>query len=228
MLQVTELCGFMAGGAPEIELTHIATTTGSSSGSTGSVTHPASGIEPGDLLIYVCGTARTSSNDTPEMDTPSGYTQIRFGTAQPGGNTGFAFLSAYKIAVGNEDGTSVQMSEGADAQRERGAILQFRPSSPISSVTVVEEQLEITTNNPAAQALGGANVSVVVGFYMSQGNAVTSRSMSPTEDGEVSMDGTDDWVKRKVFNPPSSSVEVTIDMSDHGNNILAGLALLCT
>jgi hypothetical protein len=227
MLQVTELCGFMAGGAPEIELTHIATTTGSSSGSTGSVTHPASGIEPGDLLIYVCGTARTSSADPPEMDTPSGYTQIRFGSAQPGGSTGFAYLSAYKIADGTEDGTSVQMSEGADAQREKGAILQFRPSSPISSVTVVEETLDITTNNPGAQALGGANVSVVVGFYMSQGNDVTSRSMSPSEDGEATI-GSTDYVKRKVFNPPSSSVEVTIDMSDHGNNILAGLALLCT
>jgi hypothetical protein len=220
--------GFIASKV-QVQLTHIATTTGSSSGSTGGVTHPASGIEPGDLLVYVAGSARTSSADPPEMDTPSGYTQIRFGTATPGGNTGYAALSAYKIAVGNEDGTSVQISEGSDAQRERGAILQFRPSSPIGSVTIVEEQLEITTNNPAAQALGGTGIpaSVVVGFYMSQGNAITSRSMSPTEDGEAEMGSNGDYVMRKVFNPPDTAVETTCDMDDHGNNILHSFMLLC-
>jgi hypothetical protein len=232
MLQLTQLHGFMAGGIrTQVTLTHIATSSVTSSGN---ISHPAT-IEPGDLLVYMGCALETGSADPPAMGNPSGYTSIREVNATPGGSNGMRARSAYKLADGSEDSSSINISTSAGTEAETACILQFRPNIAIGSVTVVDEEAELTTNDPAAQTLpsaGAEPVSLHVAFYYGSGG-VDPRSYSPAETAEVQLTGegigavSGGWVKYKIFNPPDTAVQVTANMDDEGINALMSFMLLC-
>lgn len=216
-----------AGLVNEIRLTHIATTQGGTS-----LTFPASGIEAGDLLIYIGGAYQLGTDDPPAITTPTGFTQIREDSSNPSGTESTRDVCAYKIAIGDEDGTVVNVSGTATTDGEAAVLLQFRPSSPIGSVGVVGSDYEGTGGEPDSQVLGtGEQFSLHVAFYQSS-QSIDTRTYTPAADAEVditSASGGDAYAKYKVMNPPSVAVAVTVDMNDEGFlNVLTSFILLAS
>lgn len=193
----------------------------------GTVNMPAT-ILAGDLLIYVGWAIELATNDPPDVSEPTGYTTIREINAEPGGSSGYRMRSAYKIADGTEDGTNHNISTSGGVDVEGGMFLQFRPSTPIGSVTVVEQTAECTTNNPSSQTIGdvGVPANIHVAAYTASGT-VTTRTYSPAEDVELQFDGGTKYLKYKLFNPPDTSQEIVVDMVDNGLNGLMSFMLLC-
>ena len=225
------LPGWFPGGAVaariEIQLSHIAT---SSTLSSGNISHPASGIEAGDLLIYIAEAYEDDNDDPPDVNLPSGYTGIIDSSGTPGGSAGLRVRAGYKIAAGNEDGVGVNISPTGTNDGEAAAIVQFRPTAPIGSVTIVDTDGQNTANNPSAQVQGGAGISV--SLHMAFYSAVLSidpRSYSPAADAETQLTTEGfrvSWIKWTLFNPPSTAEAITVDMGDSGNNSLVSFSLL--
>jgi hypothetical protein len=213
-----------AGAQPQLRLTHVSTTIGVSSGT---FTFP-SGIEPGDFLVYIAG-AYDTGGDPPTMAVASGFTQFFSQSGNPGGGIGIRVVAGYKVADGSEDGQGVNISTSANTESETAVLLQFRPDGGIVTTTVPDSDFEITTNNPAAQALGaGLSFSLHFALYYATG-AIATRSYSPAADAETTLDVQGlgvAYVKWKLFNPPSSAAEVTVDMPDSGDNYLLSALLL--
>ena len=216
-------------GKPTIVLTHIAT---SDTVNSGIINHPAA-VAPGDLLIYMGCAFESGSADPPAMSNPTDYTSIREINATPGGSTGMRTRSGYKVADGSEDSSGINVSSSANTDAESACILQFRPSSPIGSVTVVEEDANVTTNNPGSQTLPSAGAepgTIHVAYYFGTGG-VDPRTYSPAADAEVQLTGegiggaTGGWVKYKLFT--GMAEQVTADMDDEGINSLMSFVLLC-
>lgn len=231
MLKLTQLAGFGGGGQRQIQLTHIATE--STMDGSGNISHPASGIEAGDLLVYFATAYEAANTDPPSMANPSGYSEILLADGAPGGSSAIRVIAGYKIATGSEDGSSVNVSSSAGTDAENAIIMQFRPNLPIATVTVVDTDTSITANDPGSQVQGGASIQVSLhaALYFGSATAPSSRSYSPTQDADVDLTGQgsgDCFVRWKLFNPPTTAEAVTVDMGDHGNNCLASFSLLVT
>jgi hypothetical protein len=219
--------GFYGIERPPIQLTYV---NHSSVVSSGNISHPGSGIESGDLLIYI-GLAMDTSGDPPSMSTPGGYSSLVTGSATPGGTSGYRVIAARKVADGTEDGSGINVSSSGGTEGEAAIIVQFRPNIPIGTVTLVASDIEITTNNPASQTQGGTGIEANLHVALYSGSvAVTSRSYTPTEDMEVTLttEGiTNNYVKWKTFFPTDAAEAVVVDMADFGNNVLMSFTLLC-
>jgi len=184
----------------------IASTTATAA----SITAPAS-INAGDLLVMFDG-AITNAGPVPTSVVPTGFTQIL--ELNDGGSA--RNIWSYKIAVGNEDGTSITGMDGANTDRK--AILQFRGDAPISSVTVQDIGSQITDGDPAAQvvnASGGVVPLIVFAGYRATAN-ITARDFTPAEDAEIFTAPNQGFVKYKIYN--SSPADVTGDMPDSSSN----------
>lgn len=208
---------------PQLRLTHISTTAVVSGGN---LTFP-SGIEPGDYLVYIAG-AYDTAGDPPTMAVASGFTQF-FAQAGTAGALGMRVVAGHKIATGSEDGQTVNVSSSADTESEAAVLLQFRPDGAIVTISAPDTDFFISTNDPTAQALGaGEAFSLHACLYYASG-AIATRSYSPAADAETELDVEGlgvAYVKWKLFNPPSSAQEVTVDMPDSGSNYLMSAILL--
>lgn len=201
-------------------LSFIAST--SSSGAT--VTAPASGIEPGDLLLvyqYARGTA------VPTLVTPDGFTPIITTTHNPGSaNLGHTSL-AYKIAVGDEDGEVLTGMDGNTIDIK--LCLQFRDSDgAIDSVTpstFTQNADDSGGSDPGSQSIlagdSGTAPLIVVGGYCANGS-ISGESFSPAADGSILAEtASDDMIfKYKLYD--SSPANHTIDMGDFGVQYMVG------
>jgi len=131
------------------ELTYTA------AGTSHNITAPAT-IEADDLLFLVCAT-QTSSTEGPPA-TPSGWTQ-RFTTVQ---DSGFRpeITCFYKIAVGNEDSTSILLDWGASSVRTHAVMVAFDGVDTTTPFDVTEATEVEGTSNPDPAAItpvtGGA------------------------------------------------------------------------
>lgn len=211
----------------QIQLTHISTTPSSGT----DLTFPASGIEAGDLLVYIAGGSDSSLNP-PTINLPTDFTEIMEASGTPGGSNATRARAGYKVAVGDEDGTVFNMASGASIT-EVGVLLQYRPNASIGSVSVLGTDSEITSGSIDPQALGsGINYNLHVALYYAGVVATISpRTYSPAEDAEThlaqSNANCDAYVKWKLMNPPSTAVEVTADMDDEGSiNVMVSFILL--
>lgn len=213
------------GAQPQLRLTHISTTIGVSGGL---FTFP-SGIEPGDFLVYIAG-AYDTAGDPPTMAVASGFTQF-FAQAGTAGALGMRVVAGTKVATGSEDGQSVNVSSSADTESETAVLLQFRPDGSIVTTTAVDTDFFISTNDPTAQVLGGGVAeffSLHFALYYASA-AIATRSYSPAADAETQLDVEGlgvAYVKWKLWNPPSSAEQTTVDMPDSGSNYLMSAILL--
>jgi hypothetical protein len=209
MLQVNQLCGFgaLSGRAPLTTLTLFGSAVGTSTGTVNNaVTAPAS-IQAGDLMIF-CQT-NTSNNAT----LPSGFTLINTIT------DGTTLIStSYKIAAGNEGGTTITGATGLAFQSTILAV--FRGDVPISAVTVASVASQNAgTNTPTNQVVTsstGLAPLIVFGGYRAAntGADISPRGMSPAKDGEFNSTFLKHYLAYKIYN--ASPANVTVSMADHG------------
>ena len=214
MLMVNQLIGFGVGQQSLSELSFVASSTSTAS----TITLPA-GIQAGDLIV-IYDTAASNNSTVPTSVVPSGFT--------PALDQDFASslarrqIVSYKIADGSESSAVVSIMSGTGASST--AALVFRGDAPISSVTPAGFTSQMTDGNPSAQVIpsgsGAVPLVAVAKWHVSgSGTAINPRTMSPSEDGEITIAGSSDYyVKYKIYN--SSPADVTVDMDDEGSRNL--------
>jgi len=177
----------------------------SASNVTTSLLTAPSDIVAGDLLIWYNNVANTSG--FPTAVTPTGFTLITNGTA----GTNRRLITAYKVAVGGDASSTITgMSAGATNAK---AILVFSTNGA-SSASVFDIEYQATDGDPTAQTITSATGTpplVDIGFVRNLSN---NRSMTPTQDGELSI-GNGHFGLYKIYN--SSPVDVVVDTNDGGN-----------
>lgn len=197
-------------------LSYITATT---SNHTTTVTHPASGINAGDLLIFI-EAAGDNASPVPPAGSPSGYTIMGW---QNVASTDYGrCIAYYKIAVGNEDGTSIN---GMTETNEQKHILQFRANKPITSLSYSSIVGEGINGNPSVKTIlasqGTPPVLGLTEYFICYGGTISPRTCNVTPTVEVSA-ANSCYVQAFVQN--SSPQDYTFDMDDEGGvQMLFGL-----
>ena len=166
-----------------------------------SITAPAS-INSGDLLVMFDYSGKPSGGGT-----PTGFTNI-FDTS----GAYVDIIASYKIADGTEDSSSITGLTGGYAGLK--IIQQFRGDDTISSISAQDIASQVTDGDPSTQTCNaslGSSPLIVFGMYGSH-DTISTRTFSPTEDGETDNTGSAEQLhaKYKIYN--SSPADVTIDM----------------
>lgn len=190
-------------GEPALTLSQVLSAT--STGTT--IAWPAT-LAAGDLAVLVDSADSTLDGVPPSTVVPSGFTSI----VNTANGTSHRQICSYKILTGSESGSLSGMN-GVD--NDRKAMVIFRGSSPITSVSVGSATGQQTTTNPTAQvpaASGGVAPLIVFGAYFAT-SAVSPRNFTPAKDGEVNP-STNLYLAWKIYN--SAPADVTIDMDDEG------------
>jgi len=216
LLLVNRLCGFgVGGGAGTLAFVTSANSTAQN------VTCPT--VEAGDLLVLL-DRGQGSGGTPPAAVVPTNFSIIDNRAA------GIARqVLSYKIAVGNEEGTSLTGMNGSTSNRKILAV--FRQTPAATAATPQNATGEATSGNPAAQVVGasaGAVPLVVIGAYGSD-LTVDPRTMSPAKDAEIlnQPGGSNIVLAYKIYN--AAPADVSVDMDDESNlNILQSCYITCS
>jgi len=202
-------------------LSFVASATSSAT----SITLPA-GIQAGDIIALWDKAA--SINATPTTIIPTGFTSVgNIFNSVPSSLTYLArSIMSYKIASGSEGGASIA-GMSSDGIVHKIAMV-FRPNFTPSTATPKSVGGEVTVNNPASQTVSASSGTVpliVFGFYGQTNNAISPRTFSPSEDGEIST-STICFAKYKIYNGAATPANHSVDMDDEGDlNILQSFYL---
>lgn len=181
------------------------------------VTAPAT-ILAGDVIV-IFENVRDFNGGVPTTGVPSGFTSA----VNTAGSDGRAICS-YKIAVGNEDGTTITGgitdTGGGTIDPSGILLLMFRGSRPITSVTVGSASGSITSGNPNGQtvtASGGTAPLIVLGSYVAD-QIIANTTFTPTGDssGQVTLTNQHMEFNYGIFN--TSPQDVSIDNDDEGGS----------
>lgn len=179
-----------------------------------SVTTPT-GIEEGDLLIYVNMAAALSATP-PSLVTPTGYTNAvnTSSTAFPA--TRMAMF--YRVADGTEDSDVLTGMVSTNFGDTAAIIAHYRDDAGIISNVVVNDVDGVLANaNPAAQVKNmSGEAPPVAAFATLYGNAsgVNSLSMSPAADNTITESSRYQLAHKGFASSPSN---VTVDGDQHGD-----------
>jgi hypothetical protein len=182
------------------------------------ITAPAT-INAGDLLVLV---DRGMSDPGPPANvTPSGFTSIQ----TLAGSTYSRYNISYKIAVGNEDSSTITGINGSLANLK--TLFRFVPSNAIITVTIGSLNHEVTDGNPVSQsclASAGSVPLIVFGIYATTGNIDNATKVfNPAQDTEV-QNGVYLLSRYKIYN--TAPQNTTIDIDDQGSeNMLTSFYL---
>lgn len=168
---------------------------------------PAS-IQAGDILVLY-DIAQGTFNLPPTV-VPTGFTPIDNITTGTGPGSLRSIIS-YKLAVGGEANAVLTGLSGIFADK---VLMVMRRNPPASSLTIGSVNTQVMDADPSPQlvtASGGGSPLVV--FGCSSGQSTTQRTMTPPQDGQVTVAATT-WIAYKIFN--SSPADVTVDMADEG------------
>jgi len=174
------------------------------------ITVPA-GVRNGDVGILLDAASNTGS--TPASVTPSGWTKV-----QENSNFPQRQIFSVKVLTASDAGATVT---GMSAFNEDKTLLVLRPDIPAATLTTASVNGQATSSAPTNQtvtASAGAVPLVVVAGYTS---GTLSLTFSPTQDGTVST--TYQQLRYKIYN--SSPADVTVGMSDGGNNAMQSFYL---
>lgn len=199
-------------GAP-LTLSFVASAIGDED----SVVAPATVLAGDVIVVFNC--LRDNLGTIPTTAVPSGFTSAVNTSA--GGALSARAICSYKIAVGNEDGTTLNgMSIGAGEIGDPSGVLllMFRGSRPVTGVTVGSANGTIVSGNPAGQtvtASGGAAPLIVLGAYMAN-NVIDNTTFTPTGDssGQVTFANQHMEFNYGIFN--TSPQNVSVDNDDEG------------
>lgn len=177
--------------------------------SSASTVNMPAGIQAGDIAILMDYALNASGFPTDVV--PSTWTQI--GTSLTIASLYRRVLS-YKVLDGTE--TTITGMNGTTATRK--TLIVFRGSGTWGTPQDVAEQASVS--NPTAQVVNvGSAPLVVVGSYMGTGT-VTTRTMTPTKDSEVTAANNINYLAWCIYN--TSPADTTVAMNDTGTgNILS-------
>lgn len=207
------LPGWFPGGAPEGRITQLNFVQSATTSNVG-ISAP-SGIRRGDLLIHLVAASVFGGAQT---DVPSGFTLLDSRFAAIGG----AFVVSYKIAVGNESGTTITGLDGPNTNEV--ILLHFRGDYRIRAVTSAQDAtFDQGSGEPAAQATTTAGVlpTLALGYAWTSGSFVTGGTFALTNfTGPITAPL--DLFTCAYFIRNTSSGTSTIDMDDRGGGNAAG------
>jgi hypothetical protein len=201
----------------------------SATSSATSITLPA-GIQAGDIIVLWDKAASLTA--TPTTIIPTGFTSVGNIFNSVASSLGYFTRSimSYKIANGSEGGSSIA-GMSADSFVHKIAMV-FRPNFTPSAATPKSVGGEVTVNNPASQTVSasfGTVPLIIFGFYGQTNNAISPRTFSPSEDGEISnsaVPGSTCFAKYKIYNGAAAPANHSVDMDDEGDlNILQSFYL---
>lgn len=215
--------GSAAGAAP-LDLSYLFSTLSTTKSHTIS-----SSAQAGDLAILFCSAVWGSGATFWAGDT-AGFTEIR--AAQSGASLVHARgLVGYKVLTSGDIGaTLTNLVYAANAGSAYSGILYFRPSKPISSVTDVSTGgNQGTTAAPTGQTIGVStdNDPAYVAFasYLSNTNPTRGSGVTMTETTIANITGHRHYSKHKIYNVGNTLNNISITMTDGGNNVLQSGAL---
>ena len=186
-----------------------------------------SGLAAGDLAVMHCA-AQGSGAYTGAV--PSGWTQIRYSRTTSGSSAVWGVI-AYKVLSSGDIGSTLT-GLPAGGGNEGSTILYFRPSKPITTVSLVtginRGGDQATTATPADQAVdvNSANDPAYVAIvgYVANGT-VTTRWTSVSMSEAVGRTAPYQFTKYKIYNIGATLEYITVTMADYGNNCLQSALL---
>jgi hypothetical protein len=172
-----------------------------------SVTAPAS-VQAGDVLVLY--DIAQGPLTVPPTTLPAGFTAIS-NIATGSGPGSLRSIISYKLANGAEANVSLSGLSGLFVDK---VLVIMRRNPPASTLTVGGINAQATEADPSAQLVtaSGAAPPLVV-FGCSTGQSMNQRTMTPPQDGQVTVAATT-WVAYKIFN--SGPSDVSVDMGDEG------------
>ena len=176
-----------------------------------SVTIPANTVA-GDVLVYI--DHATGDETTPGYVLPAGFTLL---ANTVGGND--RQVTSYKIATAGDAGQTVPGMIHSGNGTEK-MLLVFAANA--AAVTASTFNAQGTSGDPSPQTVLASAASspvIVIGAYGSEWASTNPRSMTPAKDGEFISEAWG-WLAAawKIYN--SNPANVTVDMADHGSNVL--------
>jgi hypothetical protein len=223
-LAVTQLAGFGGATLPAItSLTQVAQNFAEGSNTAGRTTWPA--VQAGDVAVLVECLAN-AIGVPPAAAVPTGFTQIA--TATLGAGADDRIVTSAKLCTGSESGSIVGMTVGTFTV-SRQQIVIFRGNVPATAISVQSGTAQVTDAAPTNQVVTSSAAivpAIVLGWWSSAANAITSRGMSPAKDAEYGglgagglLTGDDTlYTAWKFYNVGSSPANVTVSANDVGND----------
>ena len=188
----------------------ISSTVLSAGSSSSTIVIPASAAV-GDLaILFDHGNQTGGTSDV----IPTGWTGLVTDAGSPD-----RIRCSYKKLVGGDPGATIT---GLNATSVNKLMLVFRPTFSITTITPSTWLAQVTTGNPASQAVsasGQATPLVVCGGAGVFDATAVFSTASPAFDAEIASSNADIIVGYKIYN--SAPVNHTIDMDDLGRNGLA-------
>jgi hypothetical protein len=208
-----------AAPGPPITFNFVDSATGRSS-----VTVPNSALA-GDLAILVTA----GFDDNVDLVFPSDFTQVR-ANDDDGDDT---IVSGWKVLASEDIGATKQ---GINAEEDGMVLLVFRPNYPILNVAVSSINGEAGSLAPATQTLamsGGTTPLIGVAFRSANNGINLSENIITTPDilTNIAVDNgvTNGLVASYiVYNPGSTPVDISVGMTDRGNNLMQSWVVTAT
>jgi hypothetical protein len=209
----------LLGAASSLNLSFV----GSTNVNATSIAIPAL-AQVGDLAILHVTGADGSGSTAATPVTPTNWSLISAAGGVSSNNVAAGIY--YKVLVSTDLGTSVTTSP-TYGFANRKIILIFRPDASISNVSTTSVNAQGTSATPSNQSINLASQPVpslaIAGYYSS--GTVTTRGSSVTMNEVVGSSATQ-YLKYLVYNSVDTPSNITISMSDNGNNALVSGALL--
>lgn len=208
LVQASVLPGWFPAGvaAARATLSFLASAVSESSST---VTAPAS-IQAGDVLVLYDIAQGLFS--LPPTALPAGFTAISNIVSGSGPGSLRSSIS-YKLADGTEANAALTGQAGVFVDK---VLIVLRRNPPASRLIVGSVNAQVTDADPTTQLVSAsAAIAPLAVFGCSTGQSMNQRTMTPPQDGQVTVAATT-WVGYKIFN--ASPADVTVDMGDEGGS----------
>jgi hypothetical protein len=187
-----------------------------------SLTFVASAIQPGTgfTTITIPATAaagdiailfdRQNSTSSTQV-TPSGWTQITTALSAATGPNQLRITISYRILTAGQPGSQIT-GQGSVARK---IMVVYRPSTAITTATVLTNSSAVSTNSTAGAASLTTNLTaetlrpiLAYSFYATTAAVTFSRTSTLTAEREITDGGSFTWARMFVFNSGSSTSTV--------------------
>ena len=186
----------------------------------GTLTMPT--LEVGDIILVLARVGSLSAEAPARYGT--GFTAIQTKTGlwnQSRESYNLRLCSSYRIAQSGDSGASI--GGFVNSNNETASIAVYRPSSAITTITLLDLSQQGTAGNPASSTITTSSSSLTtIGWAASNGGSSTNMQVtpamtfSPTGDFEVGASG----LRCQVLVQAPTASNITADAADAGNQTI--------
>jgi hypothetical protein len=178
-----------AGGALTVAYQTSLASSGTSNG--GTLTMPV--LAEGDLILVAQAASKTSSITAAYGTGFTSITTAQIGTYNGAAEQYFYIRGCLSYKVAGSGDSEDAITGFMNATQEKGSIVVYRPSVPLTSVTIQDISTQATAANPSASTItASASTKITIAMAASASNATGSTSIgtpsmtfTPSEDVEV-------------------------------------------